>query len=150
MQPEEAPLDAANDAFLARLEQPNAYEEWEVEVEPVPGLFVNVIFAPKTNVEPAEGLANARRAYLAIRADIDRGKRAAAEHLLELYNDEWSDEDEPIEADAFMRRMRLESIVLKADGSAEIHYEDGGMFLGHIIVVSLNAEGETQDATIAG
>ena len=150
MQSDETFLTAENDTFLARLEQADAYKEWDVEVEPVPGLFVNVVFAPKEAIAPAEGLANARRAYLAIRADAESGKRAAAEHLLELYNDEWSDEDELIASDEFMRRMRLESIVLKADGSAQIAYEDGGMFLGHIIVVSLDAEGEPQDATIAG
>ena len=150
MHSDETPLSAANDAFLARLEQPNAYKEWDVEVELAPGLFVDAAFAPRQGVEPAEGLANARKRYLAIRTDLGSGKRAAAEHLLELYNDEWSDEDEPIDADEFIRRMTLDTIVLKADGSADIDYDDGGMFLGHVIVLSLDADGKPSDATIAG
>ena len=80
----------------------------------------------------------------------------AAQELLENANDwatsadDWSEEDEPITTAQFQERMKVESVVVEADGSFVFFYEDGDLFFGHVIIVSGSlAEGPTR-ADIAG
>ena len=73
----------------------------------------------------------------------------AAQALLENAND-WSEDDSDITASQFQARMKVETIVVEADGSFAFFYSDGNLFLGHVIIVNGTlAEGPT-DASIAG
>ncbi len=73
----------------------------------------------------------------------------AARELLENAND-WSEEDPNITASQFRERMKVETIVIEVDGSFAFFYNDGDLFLGHVIIMTGTlAEGPT-DASIAG
>ena len=74
----------------------------------------------------------------------------AARELLENAND-WSEDDDPnVTASQFRERMKVETIVVEADGSFAFFYNDGDLFWGHVIMVNGTlAEGPT-DASIAG
>jgi hypothetical protein len=76
----------------------------------------------------------------------------AAASLSELAED-WRDQDEqpePWTRDAFQATIRLESITVTADGSYEVFFDDGGIFAGHVIIVSGTFDGGPADAQIAG
>ncbi len=92
----------------------------------------------------------ARRALTRI-ADLERKiKQKAANDLLQLYNDDWSDAP-PISASDFIARLTSESICVELDGTIEIGFYDGGMFAGHSVVIELSPEGvPTRDAYIEG
>ena len=77
----------------------------------------------------------------------------AAKELTALAN-EWQqeedDETEEITEEAFSKRMKINSIVVEADGEFEFEFEDDDMFWGHSIVVYGNISGELDRADIAG
>jgi len=69
--------------------------------------------------------------------------------LLPIHNDSWND-GTPITEAAFIARMKLESACIFPDGTSELFYEDGDLFWGHMIVITLNQGGAFEDADIAG
>jgi uncharacterized protein (TIGR03067 family) len=75
-------------------------------------------------------------------------RRFAASHLLQLHNDTWN-QGRPITADEFTERMQLQSANLDS-GGVELFYDDGDLFWGHSISISLGSERDFIDATIAG
>ncbi|MDQ2686365.1 MAG: DUF2262 domain-containing protein [Armatimonadota bacterium] len=76
-------------------------------------------------------------------------RQLAADELLDIYNEEWND-DAPLSAEEFMARLTLDDIGIAPDGSAELFYQDDGLFAGHAVLVSLDADGNLDDADIAG
>lgn len=81
----------------------------------------------------------------------ERLLRCAVEHLLELKNDNWLDDDEePLTEEQFMSRMRLAEISMDEDGSFSFWYDDGDLFFGHTIVVAGNLTDGPTDACFMG
>ena len=76
-------------------------------------------------------------------------KQYIAEKLLDLYNDDWS-EEKTIDKKEFANRITLESATIYDDNSAEIYYQDGDLFAGHYIVIYLNPEGILNEPYLAG
>jgi hypothetical protein len=76
-------------------------------------------------------------------------RRCAANQLLNLYNHTWNDGDE-IDCQTFMELMKLEEVHLNSDGSANLYYDDGDLFGGHVIIISIDGNGVFEDAKIAG
>ncbi len=65
----------------------------------------------------------------------------AVDQLLELKNDVWLEDGEPIvTAGEFKSRIALESISFIADGQVEFWFHDGQLFFGHSITVVLGAD----------
>lgn len=63
-------------------------------------------------------------------------KDFAVQEKLELAN-EWRDEDDkPITATQFLKRMKLTSISIKPNGKFEFWHSDGDLFYGHSIQIS--------------
>lgn len=78
-------------------------------------------------------------------------KGFAASELLSLKNRAWLDDRErPLSQADFVSRLLLESVSVGDGGEATVWYGDGGMFLGHEVVVSLSAEGDPVGVTLAG
>ena len=77
------------------------------------------------------------------------GEELAVDKLLALYNDHWRD-DRPLTLKEFMDHLRLCSINVSAGSGAELWYDDGTLFLGHSVVVSLDAEGRYTRSHLAG
>ncbi|MBE9084181.1 DUF2262 domain-containing protein [Tolypothrix sp. LEGE 11397] len=46
--------------------------------------------------------------------------------------------------------MKLASVHINTDGSADLFYDDGELFGGHKIIVSIDCNGVCEDAQIAG
>ena len=62
--------------------------------------------------------------------------------MVELYNDCWTDEDSPITAEEFARRIELLRASLGEDGSVLLSYSDGpmSMFGGHLLDADFSAD----------
>ena len=62
--------------------------------------------------------------------------------MVELYNDCWTDEDSPITAEEFARRIELVRASLGEDGSVLLSYSDGpmSMFGGHLLDADFSAD----------
>jgi hypothetical protein len=91
----------------------------------------------------------ARRTFRQIMNSDGKIRQKACDDLLETYNFSWND-DSPLDAETFMQRLTLESITLYPEGNAEIYYADDDMFLGRVIIVRMESDGQLTEATIAG
>ncbi|RYB92958.1 DUF2262 domain-containing protein [Nocardioides oleivorans] len=137
-----------------------AYGHFSGEVDWA-GTSVHVLLdVDDTSVEGAEtcDAALARlTTYAADAAGTDARWRAfAASTLVELARD-WQQQDaegggevEEVTPESFVRRIRLSELAITADGSATPYYDDGDLFLGHVILVEVEPDGSTTDAYIAG
>ena len=50
----------------------------------------------------------------------------------------------------FINAMEISEITVSSDGSISLLYHDGDMFWGHVIEISVEADGIISDANIAG
>lgn len=93
------------------------------------------------------GILNAEgSAYLErVIAKIEEAKAHAADRLLDIYNEGWTDEDHPhLNKQQFMDHLTLDGIyLLDTLDSAIIFFKDGDLFWGHLVTVDM--EGETFD-----
>ncbi len=77
--------------------------------------------------------------------------------MIELKNDVWLGEDEetgedepPITVEDFRKRISVSSIVFYEDCTSSIYCNDGDIFWGHTINISVDENGEYKDASLAG
>ncbi len=81
-------------------------------------------------------------------------KEAAAKYLLDLANDWLADNDEAevdeITKDMFIDSIEISEMTVSPDGSITLYYDDGDMFWGHAIEISVEPDGTVSDANIAG
>jgi len=137
-----------NDDVLGRLVWDRRYEWWSGEVALSPEHAVGISVETESD-DDASVLPKARRTYQRIKSELDKLLRAAATELLVACN-ESRNAGEAIDAEAFITRMTLSDITFYADGSAELYFDDGGMFDGNSIVVSVTADGDMDEASVAG
>lgn len=83
------------------------------------------------------------------RLDPQTLRRVVAEDYLELYNDTWSQGDEDLDHDGFCARATPTSVDIDEDG-VQIYFDDGGLFLGHSIVMSFDEELQLAEIKLAG
>ena len=76
--------------------------------------------------------------------------RRIADDKLALYNDVWREGRPPLSRPRFLARIRLESIVVHADGAATMYFHDGGLFLGHVVEVRIGSRGAITETGLAG
>ncbi|BAB72881.1 DUF2262 domain-containing protein [Anabaena sp. FACHB-709] len=75
----------------------------------------------------------------------------AVKKLLELKNETWLDEDEIfLTPEDFKNRMMLEGLVFSPDGEVAFYYNDGNLFFGHCILITMDKDNCFIDAGISG
>ena len=148
------------------------FSHWKARITFAPDQLVSVSFSPaddadKYDLAPCE-------AFVAWVKESDAAARAyAAQSMIETAEDwetdadydeaaedtededEESDEadeeeDEGITEESFAERITLSEITLEADGDANLWYDDDNIFLGHVIVVAVNADRAFTDAQMMG
>jgi len=77
---------------------------------------------------------DARSAFNKMMLSEAAARQFAAEELLTIHNEEWS-EGKSIDQEEFISRTVLASIEVFPDGDAEISFGDDGLFWGHEIGV---------------
>lgn len=121
---------------------------WSSQVEFTPGNLVN-LSVDGEDVETPAVIELACHSFIHLQKQEVNLRLCAANHLLNLYNDHWNNGDE-INYQTFMELMKLEEVYLNSDGSAKLYYDDGDLFGGHVIIVSIDGNGVFEDAHIAG
>jgi len=141
-----------HDEMLGALTWNSQLGWWEGQAEIAPDRSVTFSVSvedEETDEEPRVEIENARRVLLRLPEQEPEARQLAADELLDIYNEEWNDDD-PLSAEEFMTRLVLDDVGIFADGSAELFYQDGGLFTGHAVLVTLDAAGNLDDADIAG
>lgn len=93
--------------------------------------------------------AHAARAQQ-IQERIPEFKTFAAEQLLAEHNTTWREGPGRETKKGFIGKLKLDGITLGDDLSAELYFADGGLFWGHIVLISVDADGKPTGAIIAG
>ena len=81
----------------------------------------------------------------------DAGKAAAAVSLLDIYNETWRREDDPVlDRAGFEARLAVSSVqVLDEPNRGTLYFSDGGLFMGHRVEVSFSG-GEVEFVELLG
>jgi hypothetical protein len=96
-------------------------------------------------------VALARKLVPKITQLIPTAKDSAATSLLSLKNGGWLEDGESeFTHDGFVEHLSIESIIIYPDETAELIFCDGGLFFGHVVLVSVSADGQCSEASIAG
>lgn len=82
-------------------------------------------------------------------ANLDRITAYAAQKLLLVHNEDWTD-GPAIDGRAFAARLRLISITIDGDPCARALFDDDGLFAGHAVIVSTDRSGEVTRAELFG
>lgn len=141
-----------HDEALGTLTWNSRLDWWETQAEWAPGRCVGVSISVEddaADTAPTAEIAHTRRVLNSLPELEPEARQLAADELLEIYNEEWNEGD-PLSAEEFVTRLTLEDVGIAADGSAELFYQDGGLFAGHTVLVSLDTDGNLDDADIAG
>ncbi len=141
--------ESIEDDVLGKMTWDSANNCWKNQMTLPSGLIATVRFHAEPN-EIAAGLVRARRPYLLVRDSEEVVRRAASKFLLPMFNEgDWC-EGKPLDEDAFIAKMTLESVELQADGSVSLNYEDGDLFWGHTIMGDFDEDGLIEEAYFAG
>lgn len=90
------------------------------------------------------------RTIVAAIDDFERmWKEGVADHLHDLYNSNWSN-GKFVDRTGFLSRIQLTSFSLEPDGRIKAHFDDGNLFLMHLIVVEVDSNGKVADAYLEG
>lgn len=148
------PITIKNELGIFTLNRECSIFESDIEWN---GVRVSVFLeTDEDNGETTETAMNTLLKYVGDKQGFDRKNREyAAQELLQAANDWLADDDsedkaDEITRDMFINRMEIAEIVVNSDGSVTLFYDDGEMFWGHSIEVSIAADGECESADIVG
>ena len=115
------------------------------------GVRIRLTLPVENNEGPEESIRLAEKLWDA-QSDWDqRVTHFATAELLPLKNGTWLNEDEsPLTAEEFKKKMKLESVTVNTDGTLEFWFNDGAMFGEHAIRVGANFTDGPIDAGIEG
>ncbi|MBD2196134.1 MULTISPECIES: DUF2262 domain-containing protein [Calothrix] len=134
--------------ILGELTWHNDFDWWKGKIEITPGNIIS-LSVDSENIEIPSVSELTCHSFTRIKQQEVNLRRCTANQLIDLYNKSWNNDDE-IDCPTFMNLIKLEAVHLNSDGSATLYYEDGGLFGGHVIVVSIDCDGIFEDADIAG
>jgi hypothetical protein len=112
---------------------------------------VTVSVTAKESKPDPEAHNTARAMLAAQKSWQERITTFAAEKLLPTWIEHWRQEDAPtLDSNEFIRRISLSSIDFNEDGRFTFWFDDGDIFLGHIITVWGNLIDGPTDAVFQG
>lgn len=145
-----AGIPTLKDEQLGELEWDNNLRWYRGRLQ-IADLSFRLSLNPEEGTDVTHALLRAKQVV----GDFARYRAMAAEYavseLLDLKNSTWLDDDErPITAEEFKARMRLESITVESDSSTTFWHDDGDLFYGHSIQVSIDADDHCTGVDIPG
>jgi hypothetical protein len=139
-----------DDDLLEKLEY-DEYLNWYAGEVELPGAEKLKVSLSLDGCEELDDLVHFTKRFIQEIAGTDeRARRFAAKKLLKVYNDSWNEGEDNIAGSEFTERIALESLTTYPDHSAELCYDDGDLFWGHVIIVSVEEGPRFVDASIAG
>ncbi len=140
--------DERTDSELGQLKWDDRVDWWEGEITLTSEQPFVLCILSRTD-DKRVITEDARMAIARIRELETRCREYAADELLEIHNSEWS-EGNPISKDVFVGRLSPECVVVHETGYAEICFEDGDLFWGHMVEIRIKPDGSFQEAVVAG
>ena len=138
------------DAALGRFELDRRLN-WFSRSMPWGTSSVKVNLATDDHGQISSALEAARALWMEQAGWSEKVGQFAATRLLDMKNDDWLAPGEvALSASDFAGRLRMESVVVEADGGYEFWLDDGGLFAGHSILVRGSVSDGLFDAEIAG
>ncbi|NJL61210.1 MAG: DUF2262 domain-containing protein [Methylacidiphilales bacterium] len=134
------------DDILGELVWNNDDECWSSQVQFTLEHLVNITIDPE-DVETGSIIMMARESFSQLQQQEANIRRLISEQMLGDYNDKWSN-GEIIEAQDFIDSIKLEDIVFDANGNIQLFYNDGYLFAGHGIMVTIDDKGNYQEAIL--
>jgi hypothetical protein len=134
------------DPFFGRMEL-NRSLNW-LESKRRIGLFSRYSVCVERNGETYDA-NRAREIVTSLEKRMPEIREVIRKDLYDLYSDHWESVG-PLSESQFLKRIKLESIVVEESGSAECWFEDGGLFSGHSIEVRISKGGEIVSAGLSG
>ena len=129
----------------------NSELEWYEGRVPFQESLISISLSTDDQGDVTSSLERAVEVTASMETYAEKARGYAAERLLGLKNESWLDEGEAqVTADQFERLMKLESIVFESDGGATFYHDDGDLFWGHSIQVTMSSEDRFIDADIPG
>jgi uncharacterized protein (TIGR03067 family) len=136
------------DKVLGTLKWEDNFEWWSTKVKIGSG-FADLSINARPNGKNLKAMLKLGQQFVQwLRKHEVKAREFAAEWLLDLHNDSWN-EGRSTSRSAFIKRMKLGSVVLSTNG-ATLYYRDGGLFWGHSILVNVTKRLAFKDANIAG
>ncbi len=112
---------------------------------------VALYLSAESKVEAESILSSASSRMPSLEFTLASAKSYAAEQLIELKNGEWRDEGgSTVSCTEFIEKLQTESVTFYPHQNMEIVFKDGGLFFGHVVLVSCDEKEKFTDATIAG
>jgi len=140
---------SVNDAMFGVLNWDDGLNCWLGGIDWPPGLHTEVaIWQPGDDA--AAGRRMAGEGLVWLKANEEYARRCVARQMVEVYNDVWRDEEDPISEDEFISRTELVRIAFWDDGSLLLSYDGGDMFGGHIIDGDFGADRSFRGANLVG
>jgi hypothetical protein len=142
-------VEPIHDGTFGRLEWDPVLNCWLGGIDWPPGLHTEVaIWLPDGDL--AVGLRQARESLAWLQRNEEDARRCIAGAVLEVYNDAWRDEGEPITEDEFIRRTELVRVGFYDDGSLVLSYDGRDMFGGHVIDGDFGTDRSFRGANLVG
>ncbi len=138
------------DPIFGELVYEEKYGDWRCEVESYPSQTVAVNLSGNRAQQVLENIERYRQTFQNILQNELMARVFAADKLLKIYNESWRDEEGELALSEFCQRIRPRRIVIEEDQCADIYYDDDDLFLGHVINVRIDENGNFADAQIAG
>ena len=98
------------------------------------------------------GFSAAKESLVWLREHEPDARRQVATEMAELYNDCWTDEEQPVSAEEFASRIELLRASLGEDGSVLLSYSDGptSMFGGHLLDADFGPDKDYRGTILIG
>ena len=107
------------------------------------GAPVDIMLTPELVTDLADWVDRCAARVMQTIADLDAIKAHAANDHLPIKNKDWlQDGEAPLSTPDFIKRLRLNGMNLLDDDGMNLFFNDGGLFAGHSIVVSIEEDGK--------
>jgi hypothetical protein len=136
------------DEILGELVWNHDDECWSSQVQFTLEHIVNITIDPE-DVETGSVIMMARESFSRLQQEEVNIRRLISEQMLGDYNDSWND-NENIDVQDFIDSIKLEDIAFDATGNIQLFYNDGYLFAGHGIMVTIDDKGNYQEAILFG
>ncbi len=112
---------------------------------------VPLAFVPDDPNQPQACLRRGPRNGADAKSLVKKARDFATSKLLTLRNRTWREDHEKVlAAKQFAARLKIAGLHVYEDGSCVVCFDDGDLFWGHSVVVSVGPRGATRSANIEG
>jgi hypothetical protein len=134
-----------NDLIIGELEKTNNHNRYEGKWDFVLGHTVNIIVYLSSNKTP-----ELFHVFLeSVKTKDLEFRQMAAQNLLKLYNETWSEDDTAISETEFAERIKINSISFDEEKDyVSVYYDDADLFAGHEIKVDVSFDGTVLKADL--